>query len=445
MTDRDWLAHLEFFGIKLGLDTITAILDQLGQPHRTYPVIHIAGTNGKGSVASMVSHALTAAGHRTGRYTSPHLVTLEERFAIDGASVPADHFDAALGRVRAAVERLAERGGLSVEPTFFEVTTAVAFEIFRDLTVDVAVVEVGLGGRLDATNVVAPEITAITTVDRDHEAQLGTSIAAIAREKAGIIKDGVPVVVGAMNDEASEVIASMASARGAPLISSTSADIEVRRAAAGRYELTVRLPHGDRGAVVPPTPYRGAEAPPPQYGPVVLGLRGRHQIGNAVVATMILDRLRADLKPGREAIEAGLRDARWPGRLDRVALGDRSILVDGAHNPAGAKALASYLSETHPEHLPIVFGVMADKHAREMLAELAPLARPLILTRAPGARAADPYALDSMVVGAANPIIVEPEIARALAVAWSANDAIAVAGSLYLAGEVYRMLDVRIS
>ncbi len=212
MTDRDWLAHLEFFGIKLGLDTITAILDQLGQPHRTYPVIHIAGTNGKGSVASMVSHALTAAGHRTGRYTSPHLVTLEERFAIDGASVPADHFDAALGRVRAAVERLAERGGLSVEPTFFEVTTAVAFEIFRDLTVDVAVVEVGLGGRLDATNVVAPEITAITTVDRDHEAQLGTSIAAIAREKAGIIKAGVPVVVGAMNDEASEVIASMASA-----------------------------------------------------------------------------------------------------------------------------------------------------------------------------------------------------------------------------------------
>ena len=131
MNDRDWLAHLEFFGIKLGLDTITAILDQLGQPHRTYPVIHIAGTNGKGSVASMVSHALTAAGHRTGRYTSPHLVTLEERFAIDGASVRADHFDAALGRVRAAVEGLAERGGLSVEPTYFEVTTAVAFEIFR--------------------------------------------------------------------------------------------------------------------------------------------------------------------------------------------------------------------------------------------------------------------------------------------------------------------------
>jgi dihydrofolate synthase/folylpolyglutamate synthase len=435
MHDRDWLARLELFGIKLGLDTITAVLDQLGRPHRTYPVIHIAGTNGKGSVASMVSHALTAAGHRTGRYTSPHLVALEERFAIDGASVAPDQFNAALARVRAAVEGLIERGELGVEPTFFEVTTAVAFEIFRKMTVDIAVVEVGLGGRLDATNVVAPEITAITTVDRDHEAQLGMSIGAIAGEKAGIIKAGVPVVVGELNDDASDVIAAVASARMAPLILSTCADIEVRSAAAGRYELTMRPAHGDRGA----------PALPPQYGPVVLGLRGRHQIGNAVVATLILDRLQGDLRPGREAIEAGLRDARWPGRLDLLAIDGQSILVDGAHNPAGAKALASYLSETHPEGLPIVFGVMADKRAREMLAELVPIARPLILTRAPGTRAADPNALASMVGGAANPVVVEPEIARALAVAWSANPAIAVAGSLYLAGEVYRLLDVRIS
>jgi dihydrofolate synthase/folylpolyglutamate synthase len=438
MHDRDWLTGLELFGIKLGLDTIAGILDDLGRPHHAYPVIHIAGTNGKGSVAAMVSHALTAAGHRTGRYTSPHLVSLEERFAIDGTAVSPDRFDAALARVRDAVARLTERGELTVEPTFFEVTTAVAFEIFRNLHVDIAVVEVGLGGRLDATNVVTPVVSGITSIDVDHEAQLGTSIAAIAREKAGIIKPGVPVVVGDLNDEASAVIAAVASTERAPVISSTSADVRVRGAAPGRYELTVGTEQV-RGA-------GGAKAPPPQYGPVVLGLRGRHQVGNAVVATLILDRLRGGpVTVGREAVEAGLRDARWPGRLDLVAINGRTVLVDGAHNPAGTRALASYLSEVHPERLPIVFGVMADKRAREMLAELAPVARPLILTRAPGKRGADPSTLAPMVRGAASAMIVEPDIERALAAAWSANDAIAVAGSLYLAGEVYRLLDVRIS
>lgn len=432
MHDRDWLTRLELFGIKLGLDTITALLDDLGQPHLAYPVIHVGGTNGKGSVAAMVSHALSAAGHRIGRYTSPHLVSLEERFAIDGTSISPDRFDVALARVRDTVVRLAARGELTGEPTFFEVTTAVAFEIFRKMSVDVAVVEVGLGGRLDATNIVTPAIAAITSIDVDHEAQLGTSIAAIAQEKAGIIKPGVPVVVGDLKDDASDVISAVASAEGAPVISSTSADVRVRGAAAGRYELTVRT-------------NRGTDAPPSQYGPVILGLRGRHQVGNAVVATLILDRLRSgQVVVDREAVETGLRDARWPGRLDLVAIDGRTILVDGAHNPAGATALASYLTEVHPERLPIVFGVMADKRAREMLAELAPVARPLILTRAPGKRAADPSTLVPMARGAASAIIVEPDIERALAAAWSANDAIAVAGSLYLAGEVYRLLDVRI-
>jgi dihydrofolate synthase/folylpolyglutamate synthase len=452
MHDRDWLAHLEFFGIKLGLDAITAILDELGRPHRAYPVIHIAGTNGKGSVAAMVSHALTAGGRRTGRYTSPHLVAIEERFAVDGHSVGPDALDEALRRVRAAVERLTERGTLDIEPTYFEVTTAAAFEIFRKLRVDVAVIEVGLGGRLDATNVVTPAITAITSVDIDHEAQLGASIAAIAGEKAGIIKAGVPVIAGEMTKEAFRVIAEIAAATGAPLVSSDCADIEVRGAAPGQYELTLRIDRGANrlrhGYGGPPKLHAKAEAPPPrvvELGPVVLGLRGRHQIGNAVVAALILERLPQSLAVGPTAIEAGLRDARWPGRLDLVALGHRTILVDGAHNPAGARALASYLSEAHPAGLPLVFGVMADKQARAMLAELVPLARPLILTRAPGRRAADPHALASLIDDAPGSIVVEPEIARALANAWSTSDAIAVAGSLYLAGEVYRLLDVWIA
>jgi dihydrofolate synthase/folylpolyglutamate synthase len=427
MDDRDWLARLEFFGIKLGLETITTILEELGRPHRAYPVVHIAGTNGKGSVAAMVSHALTAGGHRVGRYTSPHLVALEERFAVNGSPVSRDELDRALARIRAVVGQLTGLGEFNTEPTYFEATTAVAFDIFRNMQVDVAVVEVGLGGRLDATNVVEPAVAAITSIEIDHQAQLGTSIAAIAGEKAGVIKAGVPVVVGDMRREASREIAAAAAAKGSPLILSDCADRDVRRAAPGRYELTMRT----NGRT---------------YGPVVLGLRGRHQIDNAVVATLILDSLRGStLECDRAAIEAGLRDARWPGRLDLVTLDGRSVLIDGAHNPAGAKALASYLSETHAEGLPIVFGVMADKDAQAMLAELGPFAQPLILTLAPGRRAADPNALASMVDNATIETVVEPEIDRALAAAWAANDAIAVAGSLYLAGAVYQRLDVSVS
>jgi dihydrofolate synthase/folylpolyglutamate synthase len=426
VNDRDWLARLEFFGIKLGLESVTAILDELDRPHRAYPVIHVAGTNGKGSVVAMVSHALTAAGFRTGRYTSPHLVNVEERFAIDGVPVAADRFDESLTRVRAAVRRLIDRGTLTAEPTYFEVTTAVAFDIFRNMAVDVAVVEVGLGGRLDATNVVAPAITAITSVDFDHEAQLGTSLPAIAAEKAGIIKAGVPVVVGELKQEALEPITTAALTRGAPLVSADCADTEVRRTAPGRYELIART----SGRT---------------YGPVVLGLRGRHQIANAVVAVLLLDRLPNGLAVDRAAVETGLRDARWPGRLDLVNVGARSVLVDGAHNPAGAQALASYLSEAYPRGVPIVFGVMSDKRAHDMLAQLAPIAHTFVLTRAPGARAADPLALASMIDQARSAVIIEPEIDRALAAAWAVSEAIVVAGSLYLAGEVYRQLDVRIA
>jgi dihydrofolate synthase/folylpolyglutamate synthase len=426
MNDRDWLARLEFFGIKLGLDTIAAILAELDLPHTKYPVIHLAGTNGKGSVAAMVSHALTVAGRRTGRYTSPHLVALEERFALNGRAVAASDLDRALHRVRGAVATLMERGALDVEPTYFEITTAAAFEIFCDQRVDIAVVEVGLGGRLDATNVVAPAVTAITSIDLDHEAHLGPTLAAIATEKAGIIKPGVPVIVGALKPEALRAVATIAAAKGAPLVPSDGAEIDADSNGTGQYRVTVRTNRGT-------------------YGPVDLGLRGRHQIGNAVIAALVLEQLPADLAIDRTAVETGLRDARWPGRLDLVAVGGRTVLVDGAHNPAGARALASYLSEVNPHGLPIVFGVMADKRAREMLAELLPFARPLIVTRAPGARAADPQMLASMFPDAPATIVVEPSIERALATAWSANDAIAVAGSLYLAGEVYRLLDVPIA
>ena len=199
MNHLDYLFGLEQFGIKFGLDNIRAILEGLDHPERDFPSIHVAGTNGKGSVTAMVETGLRAAGYRTGRYTSPHLINLRERFAIDGRAIDDETMIAAVGEVRAVVESLLRNRVLEVQPTFFEVTTAVAFELFRRSQIGFAVVEVGLGGRLDATNVLSPAACAITSIAFDHQLYLGSTLREIALEKAGIIKPGVPVVVGALH------------------------------------------------------------------------------------------------------------------------------------------------------------------------------------------------------------------------------------------------------
>lgn len=419
---REWLAGLELFGIKLGLENIRLIAGALGHPERSCAVVHVAGTNGKGSVAAMVAHALSAAGHRTGRYTSPHLIDLEERVAIDGTPIAPGALDAALTRVHEAVERLRRTGDLAVEPTYFEVTTAAAFEAFRAAQITIGVVEVGLGGRLDATNIVVPAITAITSVDRDHEAQLGTTLAAIAREKAGIIKQGVPVAVAQMPAEAKAEIESMAAARGAQVI--RPAEVVGVAMRSGRTEATLATPRR-------------------QYGPLLLGLRGRHQVGNAALAVAVLEALDAGgTTVPAAAIETALEQVSWSARLDLIEHRAGRVLVDGAHNPAAAAALAAYLAEIAPEGLPIVFGAMGDKALAGMLGALAPCARPLVLTRAPGARAADPERLRSVAhhVAPALETLVAGDPAGALQVAWSRAPLIAVCGSLYLAGAVLSLL-----
>ncbi len=425
MSDRDWLADLEFTGIKLGLETIRRLTSALGHPERFAPAVHIAGTNGKGSTAAMVAEGLRAAGHRTGRYTSPHLVHLEERAAIDGLSVSAEALDRALARVRLAAADLRLPDGAPLEPTYFEVTTAAAFEVFRDAGVEVSVLEVGLGGRYDATNVVTPIVSAITTIDFDHQSYLGTTLEAIAGEKAGIVKPGVPVVVGALLAPALAIVEETASEVGAPFVRTTAAcDVRARPIGGGRYEVLIRT---------------AAAA----YGPLPLGLRGAHQAANAAVAALVLEAVNASgLAVPAQAIEAGLRDAEWPGRLDLVDLGGRALLVDGAHNPAGARALAAYLEEVHPAGVPVVFGVMGDKDVDGMLAPLAGFARPLVITRAPGRRAADP----DRVAAAARALPCPPEIlvvsgiGPALDAAWDRATTIVVAGSLYLAGEVLALV-----
>jgi dihydrofolate synthase/folylpolyglutamate synthase len=416
---RAYLSGLELHGIKLGLSTIRAICAALDHPERRYATVLVAGTNGKGSVAAMVAAALRAAGHRTARYTSPHLVRLEERFDIDGAAAEPADLDAAIGRVREAVDRLRAEGTIDVHPTFFEVTTAAAFELFRRAGVEVAVLEVGLGGRFDATNVVEPLASAIVSIALDHQAYLGDTLEKIAFEKAGVIRPGVPTVTGDLPVEAARLVGAVGEQRGAVIIEATAGcSID-----GSRHEGLTRL------ALATP---RGS------YGPLMLALRGRHQIGNALVAVRLLEVLDgAGLRVPPAAIEHGLSSAHWPGRLslyDRP--GGRRLLVDGAHNPAGAAGLAEYIADEWPGGLPVVFGAMRDKEIGGMLAALAPVARPLVLTTAPGRRAAEARMLASEVPDGHPAIVVEPDVRAALDRAWAAGPMIVVAGSLYLAGAV---------
>ncbi|HXH06828.1 MAG TPA: cyanophycin synthetase, partial [Vicinamibacterales bacterium] len=363
-----WLFSLEHLGIKLGLANIRRLVAALGHPERAFRSLIIAGTNGKGSVTAMIDAALRAAGRRTARYTSPHLSRLEERFVIDGRPVDAAALADAADTVRAVTERLLAAGRLAAPPTFFEATTATAFELFRRARVETAVLEVGLGGRLDATNVAPADVAAIVSIDYDHQEQLGDDLASIAREKAGVVKRRRPVVVGELPPEAMAVVVRIARAREAPLV----------RALEG-----VRLESEliDGAAVL------DLETPRHRYPPLRLALRGRHQIGNAVVAVRALEAW-GEVAPA--AVAAGLASVEWPGRLEWIALGGgRRVLLDGAHNPGGIAALAAYLAEFHPRPLPIVFGVMRDKPAARMLAALAPHASCWWLTQPPTPRAAD--------------------------------------------------------
>ena len=244
MTGVEFLFSLERFGMKFGLANIARLCEALGHPERAFPSLIIAGTNGKGSVTAMVDAALRAAGHRSARYTSPHLVRLSERFVIGGREVAADQLEAAASRVRRTAETLVAQGALDALPTFFEATTAAAFVLFRDAGVRIAVLEVGLGGRLDATNIVSPVAAAIVSIDLDHQAQLGNTIASVAAEKAGVIKDGIPVVCGPLPPEALEVVERVCAERRAHLIrtdlDSTLAERVLRIAERGAQRRDVR-------------------------------------------------------------------------------------------------------------------------------------------------------------------------------------------------------------
>jgi dihydrofolate synthase/folylpolyglutamate synthase len=352
---------------------------------------------------------------------SPHLVDLRERFVIGNEPVGAGELESATLEVLDCVDRLHAGGDLPVHPTFFEATTAIAFELFRRARVSVAVIEVGLGGRFDSTNVVPASACAITTIGFDHQELLGDTLEAIAFEKAGIIKPGMPVVVGALPDQARQVVAAVADDRRAPLIDAA-ADAKVE------YEM-----HEGRGTV-------SIETPDGRYGPVILGLRGEHQIHNALVAVRLLEAAqhRVAIPLSRDAIERGLVGVDWPGRLELIRMPDGAqVLLDAAHNGEGAQALAVYLERWHPERPALVVGMMRDKHVADIVDPLLPLVSSIIATAADTPRALQARELSMRIAarGASN-VRAEPDPATAVEEALATSRSVCVTGSVFLIGAV---------
>ena len=429
MHPLEYLFGLEFHGHKLGLDNIRVITDALGRPQDAYPSVIVAGTNGKGSVCAMASAALTAAGYRTGCYTSPHLVRIEERFTFDGAPVPAPELEEVVEHLRVLAGQLLGRGRLQATPTFFEVATAAAFELFRRHHVEAAVLEVGMGGRLDATSIASPLAGAITNIALDHQQYLGGTLAEIAFEKAGIAKPGMRLVCGERAAGPRGVIAEACARQGAAFVDASDGVSVSATMAGGLTSLTLGTPAGS-------------------YGPLTLGLRGRHQVQNALVAVRLLEALsEAGVPVPAPAIERGLREAKWPGRLDwRRLAGGKRVLLDAAHNEAGAATLAEYLREAVPGgRQPLVFGAVRDKDHAGMLRHLLPCASLVVVTVPPTPRAADPDALSAVAraIDAGALVIVERDPVAAMDAAWASAPEITVAGSIFLLGAVLPVLESR--
>jgi dihydrofolate synthase/folylpolyglutamate synthase len=420
----DRLFALEKTGIKLGLQNITRLCEGLGHPERAFTSLHVAGTNGKGSVTAMTHAALHAAGMRTARFTSPHLVRLEERFLIGNAEVDTAALEAAAEEVLRCADRLRAEGRLSVAPTFFEATTAMAFDLFRRAGTEVAVIEVGLGGRFDATNVVPAAVAAITSIGMDHQQYLGHTLASIAFEKAGVIKPGATVVIGEMPAEAAAVITRVAAERGARLVD-----------AAARTR--VDAVEVDGRSVV------AFDTPTDRYGPVTLALRGAHQISNARVAVSLLEAAQdAGVYVRGDAVEMGLSRAVWPARLELLRAGATEVLLDAAHNVDGARALAAYLGRWCAKAPVLVIGVMADKDVDGILGALLPVTGAVITTAA-----RTPRALPAGDLAARVRALATDRSVTALTGAVDAFDAasqlgttVCVAGSIFVAGEIREAL-----
>jgi len=427
---------------KFDLDAMRVLVESLGHPERRFKSVLIAGTNGKGSTSATLAAIVEAAGYRTGLYTSPHLVRINERIQIDGEPISDSDFAEIYDHVVEAGEALVRSGALEQPPSFFEMLTAMGFEYFAAREVDLAVLEVGMGGRLDATNVAEPRLSIICDVALDHQAYLGNTVAEIAREKAGIIRQDGVVVTLPQHPEANQVIGEVASGRNARGVSAT------------QY-----VPNVSPGAVkfdeLRPIASQMGEFLRNRYFLEIMGqevliespLIGRHQVRNIALAIAAAVELNdCGFSIGPQQIAEGVRQTRWPGRFQLIpGTSTRSdIYLDVAHNPAGAWALRSTISEQLGDRpLTIIFGAMRDKAIAEMADILFPLAERIILTQAHDApRAATPDELRQTIregEGLESEATVQAALERAIAET-PHNGAIVISGSIYLVGEALSIL-----
>jgi dihydrofolate synthase / folylpolyglutamate synthase len=384
----DWLFGTQYRGVKLGLDNVRRLFAALGEPQNELRFIHVAGTNGKGSVCAMIDSISRAAGVKTGLFTSPHLVRFNERVQINGLPIDDADFVRGIHRIRELIDE--ER-----HPTFFEITTALAFDYFRNQRVELVVLETGLGGRLDATNVVHPLVSVLTAIDMDHQKWLGDTLGKIAAEKAGIIKPGVPIVSGPQFPEVRIVLEQIAAERSAPI----------------------------------------SYAEIPMEG-LFIGLAGPHQRLNAAIAVDAVHK--AGIHASPRALKEGLVNVYWPGRFQRI---DDRIVLDGAHNPAAAKCVVETWREcVGTSKVTIIFGGLGDKDLQGMISTLSTLAARFLIVPIRSQRAAPPAEIETFVpkhLSAVQCVSAE----QAMELAFRFNEQILVTGSLFLVGETLAILD----
>jgi dihydrofolate synthase/folylpolyglutamate synthase len=418
----DYLYGLQKQGIKLALSNTLTLMRLLRDPHRKFRSVHVAGTNGKGSTAAFIASILRTAGYRTGLYTSPHLVSFTERIRINNAPITEAKVVALAQRVRDAYRGAAAADGSgSLVPTFFEVTTAIAFAYFAEEDIDIAVIETGMGGRFDSTNVITPLVSVITNIDLEHQEFLGTTLEQIAFEKAGIIKPFVPVVTGAVQPEAVTVIEREATVRSAPVY---------------------RLPqHFFPKNIIPGNgrtfDYQGlADA----YPALRIAMLGAYQVDNACLALAAIECLRnAGVALDEHALRHGLEQTQWEGRLERVA-NRPDIYLDGAHNPASAKKLAGTIREMKPayQRVILIIGILEDKDYQGILSELLPLADHVVATKPRYSRAMAVPTLAAAIRKLHALVDVAETVEAAIAKAGTTalpNDLVLITGSLYVVGD----------
>src|ERR1700730_1088066 len=415
---------------KFDLENISALTERLGRPERAFPTVHIAGTNGKGSTAALVEAILRNAGFPTGLNTSPHLERINERIRIHGEEIGDQEFAQIFTRVQEVVEALLAEGKLRAHPTYFEMVTAIAFEAFARKRVEFAVVEVGLGGSLDATNIVKPIVSVITKIDFDHENFLGHSLKEIAGEKAGILKPQVAAVFASQVSEVSEVLLAKAAELHCPVtVTAEAFRVEKESMEDGCVRATVlEIATGERFSIAPQ-------------------LRGRFQLQNALNALAVARYLESrKYKISKEHAERGIASAVWPGRIERVQTMPE-IYLDGAHNPGAAKELAKHIEENFQgRRIYMIFGAMRDKAVDEVTGILFPLAAHVVFTEPANPRSIRAAQLAEMAGYHAASYSVTPSAEDALE-SWLSKarpeDAIFVTGSLYLVGELRRSLRQR--